>query len=73
MQDKRLTVILPTRYTPQMRRELSAYASTARMTEGEVIRIALAKFLNGKRTTSRGHNAAKDARNERGTAQPATA
>lgn len=72
MQDKRLTVILPTRYTPQMRMELTAYANTARMTEGEVIRLAVAKFLNGKRTTSRGQNAAKDTRNERAP-QPATA
>lgn len=46
--DDKLTVIFPFRISPNQRRKLSTYANSARLTEGEAVRIALEKFLRGK-------------------------
>jgi hypothetical protein len=46
--DDKLTVILPIRFSPNQRKALTTYANSARLSEGEAVRIALTKFLRGK-------------------------
>lgn len=64
--EDKLTVILPTRFSPKMRRALNAYAQQSQLHEGEVIRIAVEKFLS-----KRSAKLQRIATNER--AQPAPA
>lgn len=54
--DDKLTVILPIRFSPNQRKALTTYATNARLSEGEAVRLALTKFLRGKHSHTADHN-----------------
>lgn len=62
MERNGLTIIFPTRYTPELRSALNAYARQSCFTEGEIVRMAVAKFLEQKRSYSprKTHGGRKD-------------
>lgn len=57
--DDKLTIIFPFRISPNQRKKLSTYANSARLTEGEAVRIALDKFLRAKHINTADHSQAR--------------